>query len=74
MNDTERLQGWQACRLGHAQIIIGTRSGILYPFANLGMIIIDEAHDASYKQQDHLRYHACDVAMMRALLPRFQSF
>lgn len=70
MNDTERLQGWQACRLGHAQIIIGTRSSILYPFANLGMIIIDEAHDASYKQQDHLRYHACNVAMMRALFAK----
>ena len=70
MNDTERLQGWQDCRLGQAQIIIGTRSSVLYPFANLGMIIIDEAHDASYKQQDHLRYHACDVAMIRALFAR----
>ncbi|OOS06431.1 primosomal protein N' [Moraxella cuniculi] len=67
MNDTQRLQGWQACRTGTAQIIIGTRSSILYPFANLGLIIIDEAHDNSYKQQDHLRYHACDVAMVRAL-------
>ncbi|UNU74272.1 primosomal protein N' [Moraxella nasovis] len=65
MNDTERLQGWQDCRNGTAQIIIGTRSSILYPFDNLGLIVIDEAHDSSYKQQDHLRYHACDVAIWR---------
>ncbi|MCL1623102.1 primosomal protein N' [Moraxella sp. Tifton1] len=65
MNDKERLQGWQDCRTGQTQIIIGTRSSVLYPFNNLGLIIIDEAHDTSYKQQDHLRYHACDVAMWR---------
>lgn len=65
MNDGERLQGWRDCQSGHAQIIIGTRSSVLYPFDNLGLIIIDEAHDNSYKQQDHLRYHACDVAMWR---------
>ena len=65
MNDGERLEGWQDCNSGRAQIIIGTRSSILYPFANLGLIIIDEAHDSSYKQQDHLRYHASDVALWR---------
>lgn len=67
MNHTHRLQGWQDCRTGHAQIIIGTRSAILYPFANLGLIIVDEAHDGSYKQQDTLRYHAADVALYRGL-------
>lgn len=67
MNDKERLQGWQDCQSGSAQIIIGTRSSILYPFHHLGLIIIDEAHDTSYKQQDHLRYHACDVALLRGL-------
>ncbi|MDO4440803.1 MAG: primosomal protein N' [Moraxella sp.] len=66
MSDGDRLQGWQAAKTGEAQIIIGTRSSVLYPFANLGLIIVDEAHDSSYKQQDHLRYHACDVAMWRA--------
>ncbi|MFB6348186.1 primosomal protein N' [Moraxella sp. ZJ142] len=70
MSDGERLQGWQDCRLANAQIIIGTRSSVLYPFDNLGLIIIDEAHDTSYKQQDHLRYHACDVAMVRALFAK----
>ena len=67
MSNTYRLQGWQDCRTGHAQIIIGTRSAVLYPFANLGLIIVDEAHDSSYKQQDTLRYHAADVALYRGL-------
>lgn len=65
MTNTYRLQGWQDCRTGHAQIIVGTRSAILYPFANLGLIIVDEAHDGSYKQQDSLRYHAADIALYR---------
>lgn len=65
LNDTVRLDGWQQCRLGYAQIIIGTRSSMLYPFANLGLIIVDESHDQSYKQQDSLRYHASDVALYR---------
>ncbi|MDO4250188.1 MAG: primosomal protein N' [Moraxella sp.] len=63
LNDSERLAGWQACKDGQAQIIIATRSALFYPFLNLGLIVIDEAHDSSYKQQDHLRYHACDVAL-----------
>lgn len=65
LNDTIRLQGWQACRDGSAQIVIGTRSAVMYPFANLGLIIVDESHDSSYKQQDTLRYHAADVALYR---------
>ena len=67
MSNTYRMQGWQDCRTGHAQIIIGTRSAVLYPFANLGLIVVDEAHDVSYKQQDSLRYHAADVALYRGL-------
>ena len=67
MNNTHRLQGWQDCRTNRAQIIIGTRSAVLYPFANLGLIVVDEAHDGSYKQQDTLRYHAADVALYRGL-------
>lgn len=63
LNNKERLQGWQDCQSGHAQIIIATRSGLFYPFKALGLIVIDEAHDNSFKQQDHLRYHACDVAL-----------
>ncbi len=63
LNDKQRLDGWIDCQNGQAQIIIATRSSLFYPFANLGLIIIDEAHDASFKQQDHLRYHACDAAL-----------
>lgn len=63
LNNTERLAGWQACKNGVAQIIIATRSALFYEFANLGLIVIDECHDHSYKQQDHLRYNATDVAL-----------
>ncbi len=65
VNNTQRLQGWEDCRQGFAQIIIGTRSAVLYPYANLGLIVVDEAHDQSYKQQDSLRYHAANVALYR---------
>ncbi|WP_296402961.1 primosomal protein N' [Psychrobacter sp.] len=65
LNNTQRMRGWEDCREGHAQIIIGTRSSILHPFANLGLIVVDESHDQSYKQQDTLRYHAADVALYR---------
>ncbi|MCE0493924.1 primosomal protein N' [Vibrio salinus] len=66
LNETERLNAWLSARDGHAGIIIGTRSALFTPFHQLGMIIVDEEHDASYKQQDNLRYHARDIAVMRA--------
>lgn len=66
MNDRERLDAWLACRDGGAAILIGTRSTIFTPFRDLGLIIIDEEHDASFKQQDGFRYHARDLAVMRA--------
>ncbi|WP_087023477.1 primosomal protein N' [Thaumasiovibrio subtropicus] len=66
LNDTERLTAWLDGRDKQAGIIIGTRSALFTPFQSLGMIIIDEEHDASYKQQDTLRYHARDLAVMRA--------
>ena len=66
LNDTERLNAWLSARDKAAGIIIGTRSALLTPFADLGIIIVDEEHDSSYKQQDSLRYHARDVAVMRA--------
>ncbi|HAS6349621.1 TPA: primosomal protein N' [Vibrio vulnificus] len=66
LNDTERLNAWLSARDKVAGIVIGTRSALLIPFAQLGIIIVDEEHDASYKQQDSLRYHARDVAVMRA--------
>lgn len=63
LNDKERLAGFTTCQDGSAKLIIATRSALFYPFANLGLIVVDEAHDPSYKQKDHLRYHACDVAL-----------
>ncbi len=66
LNDTERLNAWLSARDKVAGIVIGTRSALLTPFAQLGIIIVDEEHDSSYKQQDSLRYHARDVAVMRA--------
>ncbi|MEN9847484.1 MAG: hypothetical protein RL368_224 [Pseudomonadota bacterium] len=61
-----RLQAWRAAQSGAAQIVIGTRSAVWTSFANLGVIVVDEEHDLSYKQQDSLRYSARDVAMVRA--------
>lgn len=66
MNDTERLDGWESARAGRARIVIGTRSAIFTPMARLGIIIVDEEHDGSFKQQEGLRYHARDLAVVRA--------
>lgn len=66
LNDTERLCSWLAARSGEAQVIVGTRSALFTPIKQLGLIIVDEEHDLSFKQQDGLRYHARDVAIKRA--------
>lgn len=66
LNDSERHNAWLKARKGIAPIILGTRSAVLVPTPNLGLIILDEEHDASYKQQDGLRYNARDVAIKRA--------
>lgn len=66
LNDTERLNAWRAARNNQAAIIIGTRSALFSPCPKLGIIIVDEEHDISYKQQDSFRYHARDLAVMRA--------
>ena len=66
LSDRERLDAWLATRNGQARIIIGTRSAVFVPFKQLGIIIIDEEHDASFKQLDGFRYHARDIAIVRA--------
>jgi len=66
MTDHERLQTWLKCRDGSLPILIGTRSAIFAPFCNLGLIVVDEEHDSSYKQQEGLRYSARDLAVKRA--------
>ena len=68
LNETKRSQAWQAAQTGQAAIILGTRSAIYTPLPHLGLIILDEEHDLSYKQQEGFRYHARDVALYRAYL------
>jgi primosomal protein N' (replication factor Y) len=66
LNDTERLNAWREAREGTARIVIGTRSAIFTPLRNPGLILIDEEHDPSFKQQDGFRYSARDLALVRA--------
>ena len=66
LSDGERLDAWRAIRAGDRRIVVGARSAIFAPLANVGAIIVDEEHEASYKQGETPRYHARDVAIMRA--------
>ena len=68
LNDSKRLQAWQSAQTGRASIVIGTRSAIYTPLPHLGLIVLDEEHDLSFKQQEGFRYHARDVALYRAHL------
>lgn len=63
---SERRRGWRSVALGAAQVIVGARSALFLPYANLGLIVVDEAHEVSFKQDDGVRYNARDVAVMRA--------
>ena len=64
----ERAEQWHRIRRGDARIVVGTRSAVFAPVANLGLIVIDEEHDSSYKQEETPRYHGRDTAVMRAKL------
>jgi len=66
LNDNERLTTWLNAQQGCAAIVIGTRSAIFSPLHHLGLIIVDEEHDSSLKQQDSFRYHGRDLAILRA--------
>jgi primosomal protein N' (replication factor Y) (superfamily II helicase) len=66
LSEGERLNVWRRAMRGESAIVIGTRSALFTPLAKPGIIIIDEEHDSSYKQQDSWRYHARDLAVMRA--------
>ncbi|MBA2483590.1 MAG: primosomal protein N' [Nitrosomonas sp.] len=66
LNDTERVTGWLQAQRGEAKIILGTRSAIFTPLPNLGLVIVDEEQDSSFKQQEGLRYSARDIAIFRA--------
>jgi len=68
LTPAERSEQWHRIRRGEAPIVVGTRSAIFAPVANLGLILVDEEHDQSYKQEETPRYNARDVAVMRAKL------
>jgi primosomal protein N' (replication factor Y) (superfamily II helicase) len=65
-HDAERAEQWRRIRSGSATVVVGTRSGVFAPVQNLGLVVIDEEHDASYKQQETPRYNGRDVAIVRA--------
>ncbi|MCR6687765.1 primosomal protein N' [Pseudoxanthomonas sp.] len=66
MADGERARVWTAAWRGQARVVVGTRSAVFTPLPEAGLIVVDEEHDASYKQQDGIRYHARDFALVRA--------
>ena len=65
-SDAERADQWRRIRAGQARVVVGTRSGVFAPVQNLGLIVVDEEHDQSYKQEETPRYHGRDVAVVRA--------
>ncbi|MCF6264501.1 MAG: primosomal protein N' [Xanthomonadales bacterium] len=67
-SDGERYRAWYRASSGEARVVIGTRSALFSALPELGLIVVDEEHDNAYKQQDHWRYHARDVAVKRASL------
>ena len=68
LSDQQRRRTWREVSHGRARIVTGARSALFLPFANLKLIIVDEEHDTSFKQEDGVRYHARDMAVMRAKL------
>ncbi|WP_019793979.1 replication restart helicase PriA, partial [Streptococcus sobrinus] len=66
LSDGEKYDEWRKIKSGHAKVVVGARSAIFAPLENIGVIIIDEEHEASYKQESNPRYHARDVALLRA--------
>jgi primosomal protein N' (replication factor Y) len=65
LSDGERHDQWQRIRRGEVDVVVGTRSAVFTPLANPGLIVVDEEHDTSYKQEESPRYHGRDVAVMR---------
>src|SRR5258705_3808271 len=68
VSQSTRRDTWRAVASGRARIVVGARSALFLPFAELGLIVVDEEHDASYKQEDGVAYHARDMAVLRAAI------
>lgn len=67
LKQSDRKKNWRALADGDAKVVVGARSALFLPYKDLGLIIVDEAHEVSFKQEDGVRYHARDVAVMRGL-------
>ena len=65
LRQSQRRRAWRAIAKGEASVVVGARSALFLPYQNLGLIVVDEAHEASFKQEDGVMYHARDVAVMR---------
>lgn len=65
LRSTQRRRAWRAIASGEARVTVGARSALFLPYANLGLIVVDEAHETSFKQEEGVHYHARDVAVMR---------
>lgn len=65
LRSSQRRRAWRAIASGEAKVTVGARSSLFLPYANLGLIVVDEAHEPSFKQEEGVQYHARDVAVMR---------
>lgn len=70
LRSTQRRRAWRAISSGEARVTVGARSALFLPYAQLGLIVVDEAHETSFKQEDGVHYHARDVAVMRGKFER----
>ena len=68
LRQAQRRRAWRAIASGEARVVVGARSALFLPYPRLGLIVVDEAHEASFKQEEGVQYHARDVAVMRAKL------
>ena len=68
LRQSQRRRAWRAIATGHAKVVVGARSALFLPYRRLGLIVVDEAHETSFKQEEGVQYHARDVAVMRAKL------
>ena len=71
LKQAERRRAWRAVAKGRARVVVGARSSLFLPYENLGLIIVDEAHETSFKQEEGVRYNARDVAVMRGHFEKF---